>query len=130
MVSRAYDIAASILDRTTLDHSDRMAVWLGRNGADDARLATAWLHDVLEVEYETDLSYFPAEVVNAVLILTRLEEEKEYHRYINDIKLAKGIARDVKIADLLDNLYGRPDPPQDSLAERYHTALRTLWRER
>lgn len=36
------------------------------------------------------------------------------------------VARRVKIADLLDNLYGREFPPGRTLADRYHQALAYL----
>jgi hypothetical protein len=66
----------------------------------------------------------------ALLWLTRTDSGP-YASYIDMIAVTKGragrIARTVKIADLRDNLYGRPEgPPPESLRKRYEKALAVL----
>src|SRR5690606_518506 len=57
-------------------------------------------------------------------------DNETYAKYIDRIATTKGVAdtcaRTVKVADLLDNLHGRPHPPNPSLRRRYEKALATL----
>jgi (p)ppGpp synthase/HD superfamily hydrolase len=98
--------------------------------------AVALLHDVLE---DTDLTAddlleagVPNDVIMAVLVLTRTKD-KTYAAYINDVAAAQGeygdLAREVKIADLRDNLRRCRTGGRAGLAKRYERALTTLGQE-
>jgi len=77
-------------------------------------IATAWLHDVLEDTPQTAESLraggIPESVITAVVTLTKKEGEA-YGAYLARVK-ANPIARKVKVADMLDNLRGEPNPKQ------------------
>jgi (p)ppGpp synthase/HD superfamily hydrolase len=71
--------------------------------ADEAR-AVAWLHDVVEdtaVTLDDLAAQFPAEVVQAVRVLTRRDDDRgeEYYRRVR----ANPLALAVKLADIADN---------------------------
>lgn len=88
----------------------------------------AVLHDVIEDTDRrlSDLRHFLAllpEQYVALGCLTR-HPAVEYADYIEDLALDE-LAREVKIADLRDNL-SRPDSLPDSLRERYERALTFL----
>lgn len=95
--------------------------------------AAGYLHDILE-DTETGVedlvqAGMPLIVITAVELLTRTPDET-YHEYIERLK-PNPIAREVKLADLHDNLdFGRLNrdvQPQDvSLANRYRRAIKDL----
>ena len=99
-------------------------------GAPDAAVATAWLHDVVEDTGVTEAELrdvFPAEVVDAVVALTRRPDVDADDYYAN-IRAAGGIALMAKHADIMDNLdAGRLASLEPSLAarlrEKYAKAL-------
>jgi (p)ppGpp synthase/HD superfamily hydrolase len=83
-----------------IDHPRRVAA---RVEADEAR-AVAWLHDVVEdtaVTLDDLAAQFPAEVVQAVRVLTRRDDDRgeEYYRRVR----ANPLALAVKLADIADN---------------------------
>jgi (p)ppGpp synthase/HD superfamily hydrolase len=88
---------------------------------------TALLHDVLE---DTDLTeeflrtrWVPADIANAVVALTRREDET-YDDYV--LRAARHpIARNVKLEDLKANL-ARLDDAHESLRPRYERGLALL----
>lgn len=110
-------------------HVERVA----NNFQDDAVCQTvAYLHDVVE---DTDVSLgdldFPSDVVKAVQAITRRDDET-YAEFIARVSTNE-IARQVKIADLKDNLNPEralvafPDEKRcASMRKRYEKALRTL----
>lgn len=84
------------------------------------------LHDSLEdgiLPVQT-LHRFPLWLRQGIVHLTRYDGElyAGYIRRVSNLSLA----RDVKIADLFDNLFNRPHPPKMSLMKRYVDALHTL----
>lgn len=88
-------------------HPERVA---SRFMNDELR-AIAWLHDVLEDNpmYSPEMLYangMPIEVVDAVKLLTR-QPDQNYVDYIRGI-LNNYSARQVKLADLCDNLRSCP----------------------
>jgi len=100
--------------------------------------AAAWLHDVVEdtpatFEYLARAG-FPVQVVTAVRLLTRPEDEVgvpgAYMDYVARIALAPGdagrIARAVKRADLADNITRSVAEGSAKLAARYEHALRIV----
>ena len=138
---RANALAFSELDIDTYTHSLRVASQ--REFDEDhpdhplelssrTLKAVALLHDVLE-DGKSNLTLsdltnmrFSKQVVKAVDLLTRqLDQDQTYVEYLNRLSW-NNIARTVKIADLRDNLYGRPTPPNESLANRYSKALTWL----
>jgi (p)ppGpp synthase/HD superfamily hydrolase len=89
----------------------------------------AVLHDVLEDTEATEeeiLEHFGYPVVNAVIALTRREEET-YADYIDSLG-ANLLARKVKLVDIQDNLDPNRKLPEAyaSLRSRYRKALLTL----
>jgi hypothetical protein len=72
--------------------------------------AVAWLHDVLEDSATTpaDLEHegIPARVIAAVMAISRRSQE-DYAAFIQRVK-ANDLAREIKIADMLDNLADHP----------------------
>lgn len=104
-------------------HPIRVASKLAAKGESDEVVAAALLHDVLEdgnksVIQEEPYPKFPITVLAAVNALTKGEEES-YSSYLERVK-ANGIARKVKVADILDNL---SDDPSDYQIRKYATAL-------
>lgn len=90
--------------------------------------AAAWLHDVLEDKAQQ----WPCLIVQGISVdtaadvacLTRNNKRESYTRYIDQLAGPAGeIAREVKIADLRDNLR---DGCPESLRARYHAALARL----
>lgn len=102
----------------------RQMMYLG----DEKAQAVAWLHDTLEDTTVTsdDLRSegFSEEVITAVELLTKKEGEF-YSNYIARIK-SNGLARKVKIADMLANLSDRPTNKQ---IRKYAAALLELVEE-
>jgi (p)ppGpp synthase/HD superfamily hydrolase len=94
--------------------------------------AAAVLHDVLEdtpiTANELRAAELPVEVVEAVIALTRRPEEP-YEQYIERVA-CNDIAREVKLADLSDNLANNrrlaKDPEALARIERYERATRRL----
>lgn len=88
-------------------------------------IATAYLHDVIEdtMYSSKDLGDegMPKEVVEAVMLLTKLDHE-DYDVYLKRIK-DNPIARAVKIADINYNLN---DTPTDKQKVKYKKALEYL----
>lgn len=112
-----------------ISHPARVAARVGRETAgkewhDDA-VAAAWLHDVLEDTHLTSANlrenHVPERVVQAVQRLTRLPQIP-YDEYLSHLAMDP-IARQVKIADILDNLGDDPTPKQVS---KYARALNFL----
>ncbi|HWB02066.1 MAG TPA: hypothetical protein VG796_03515 [Verrucomicrobiales bacterium] len=101
---------------------------VARVGDCETRRAVAWLHDVLEDTKETPESLaaagMPAEVVEAVVCLTR-RPEVSYEDYLAGV-LGNPLARAVKIADMLHNLSDGPSPKQ---IRKYANALLRLVEE-
>lgn len=92
--------------------------------------AVAYLHDVVEdtpIELSMLALMFPTDIVEAVDVLTRRENET-YREFITRACDAGGIARLVKIADVRDNLRDIGDVPGGgpSLERRYTSALASL----
>lgn len=96
---------------------------------DNVYRIVAVLHDVVEDTHITlDMlrNRFSKEVVEAVDALTRREDEEDYFVFINRCK-GNPIAREVKMADILDNLApGRDREAQERLREKYEKALDIL----
>lgn len=98
----------------------------------DEAKAVAYLHDVLEDTLVTreELAWdVPENVVEAVVALTRRDGES-YSAYLKRVK-ANPLARQVKIADLVDNLNlgrlpGSPTKEDVARAEKYVRALKKL----
>jgi hypothetical protein len=100
----------------------------------------ALLHDAVEDGHTTQAevdAVLPGPESHAIELLTRppLLTYAEYIELIARVSTMTGpatghagrIARAVKIADLRDNLYGRPEgPPPESLRKRYEKALAVL----
>lgn len=89
----------------------------------------ALLHDVVEdtnTDYGEIMTWFGVEVADVVWLLTH-DRMQDYMEYIQDIKQNR-IAREVKIADLEDNIFHAEIYAQyRSRAERiYKSALRFL----
>ena len=95
-------------------HPMRVAARLRAAGASAHVLAAAWLHDVLEDTKTTVADMvaagMPASVISAVEALTKRKGEA-YTDYIARVKANK-IAREVKQADMLDNLTDNPTKKQ------------------
>ena len=97
-------------------------VVVGRGGSNEA-VVVAILHDILE---DTDVTYrqlvlaFGEVVADAVDDLTRREWET-YAGYIERVADVGGLAKEVKIADIIDHLEDVSHIP-GSLIERYVTA--------
>ncbi len=111
-----------------ITHPERMVERLRRVGSGDLVVATAWLHDVLEdTEVKAsdlrEVIGIPEPVVVAVVTLTRLQNES-YEKFLVRVK-ANAIARDVKIADNIDNL---SDSPTLGQIMRYSESLQFLAR--
>ncbi len=95
----------------------------------------ALLHDVLEDTAVTanDLrsAGFTEEIIQAVKVLTR-ESNEDYFEYIRRIKV-NPLARQVKIADLKDNLdvtrLSTFTPTDQQRVQKYLTALKVLKQE-
>ena len=98
---------------------------VARVGDCETRRAVAWLHDVLEDTAETPESLaaggMPADVIDAVLCLTR-RPEVSYEDYLIDVR-RNPVARAVKIADMLHNLSDHPSTKQ---IRKYAAALLRL----
>lgn len=77
-------------------------------------IAAAWLHDILEDTGATSESLFnagiPHEVIDALLVLTKSKGES-YEEYLDMVSM-NGIARQVKVADMLHNLSDKPTKRQ------------------
>ena len=125
--TKAATLAKLLLDPDTYAHTERVAQRVSRGGA-YLEYAAAWLHDVVEDTActPTDLHRlgFSAELVNLVSLLTR-DEGVTYRDYI--LRISRNLAATrVKLADLDDNLNGRPTPPPASLEKRYRNAQQLL----
>lgn len=89
---------------TYTEHLKTVANNVSRVTDDDATIAVAWLHDILEDTKmtEKDLSnIFSSEIVEAVKAITKLDNE-DYDNYIKRVKTNR-IATIVKIEDLKHN---------------------------
>jgi (p)ppGpp synthase/HD superfamily hydrolase len=88
-------------------------------------VAAAWLHDVLEDTAETVESLqqagIPAAVIAAVDLVTK-RDGVAYDAYLAKIR-QHDVAREVKIADMLDNL---SDSPVDAQIIKYARGLLVL----
>lgn len=116
------------------EHCIRVMHGMGQNATDNEKL-TALLHDLLEDTDHTAEGLlamgYPAEVVDAVVILTN-KPERDYFEYLRSI-VASGntLALRVKMADNLDNgdprrLATAPAAHRERLSERYRRAWRIL----
>lgn len=88
---------------------------------DDKRKTIAVLHDVLE-DSNQDLSMFPEDILSVLRILTK---KGHYFHYIKNI-LNNETARDIKIADLRDNLSDKCFKLSPSQTQKYIKALKIL----
>ena len=104
-----------------IEHPRRVA---SRMRDDDAK-AVAWLHDVLEDSPTTPESMLmagiPARIIDAVEAITKHPGD-DYKAYLRRVS-RNAIARDVKIADMLDNL---SDSPSRNQTKRYAEGLAFL----
>ncbi len=109
-----------------LNHVIRVAT----AGKTEAEEIVGWLHDVLEDGAQFGITkgllyqHFPEWVVEAVMALTRREGEG-YVNYVDRIN-ENGLARTVKIHDLVDHLFISPTDPPGTLRRRYISAMKTL----
>lgn len=109
-----------------ITHPERVAVRAAeRTGNDPVVVAAAWLHDVLEDTAETVESLqqagIPAAVIAAVDLVTK-RDGVAYDAYLAKIR-QHDVAREVKIADMLDNL---SDTPKDTQIVKYARGLLVL----
>jgi (p)ppGpp synthase/HD superfamily hydrolase len=92
-------------------------------------VAAALLHDVLEDTTATvdDLrrNGIPDPVIDLVEVLTRDKDNESYETFIERVAESPR-ARQIKLADLLDNTDPTRGPISDSLQKRYHAALKRL----
>lgn len=82
-------------------HCQRVAAKL----SDPAAKIVAWLHDVLEdtdLDQDTLRTEFDAPIVDAIVAMTRIENEPQ-QAYYERVR-ANALAREVKLADVHDNL--------------------------
>ena len=89
---------------------------------DDFKKTIAILHDVLE-DTDQDLSMFPQEVLSVLDVLTKKDN---YFTYIDNIS-KNDIAREIKIADIEDNLSDTCFQLSPSQIKRYNKALKYLY---
>lgn len=120
----ARNVHAGQVDKTGhpyIEHIERVAGSL----TEYKQKIVAWLHDTIEDTEVTDLDLidmgFGQDIIEAVIALTRREDET-YEEFIERVK-PNVIAKQVKIADLRDNLR---DGCPESLQKRYRIALVTL----
>jgi len=106
-------------------HAERMAAHAETYG----EATVAFLHDILE---DTDCTeeelrdVFTDVVVDAVVVLTRRQEET-YQQYIERVAEDEAIfARPVKVLDVEDHLSNNLESIPESLIQRYRKALATL----
>lgn len=107
-------------------HLERVA-----DNVSESAKAAAWLHDVVEdqpISQDAIDEIFSEETAVAVMLLTHYPEDRTYFQYIDDLANEPGragqIAREVKIADLRDNLSDdRRFPGDESLYKRHSKAL-------
>lgn len=89
-------------DTLHIDHVARVAGKL----AGDKETTVAWLHDILEdtdvTKYDLEELSFPADVISAVVAITRQPSE-EYDEYLERV-VNNQLAHIVKISDVMDNL--------------------------
>lgn len=86
------------------------------------------LHDIFEDTDTTDEELYNLEIPDYLIkdILRLTHEDETYNDYINEINwYGSDIAKNVKIADLKDNLLKERNP-KESLEKRYITALNIL----
>ena len=130
-INEATAIAAKYLDGATLLHSMRVMHTVSESALSRDLRCAALLHDVLESSPTIPFSPFEtgydseSDVWKLVGILTRRTDET-YTEYIYRVAEDED-ATAIKTADIEDNLYGRPEPPKESLRERYVSALDILW---
>lgn len=117
------------------DHCIRVMQGMGQNATDNEKLV-ALLHDIIEDTDHTAEGLlamgYPAEVVDAVVVLTNTNPDGDYFNYLRDI-VASGntLALRVKMADNLDNgdprrIASLPVSHRERFAERYRRAWRIL----
>lgn len=94
---------------------------------DDVMKTIAILHDVVE-DTDIEMAYiyenFPPRVSSAVEALTKREGEKHFD-YIKRLK-SNWDAREIKIADIVDNLSDTISICETSMADRYNKSLKIL----
>ena len=98
---------------------------LAEQMTDETSVCVALLHDILEdtsVSLEELQALFPAEVTDAVLLLTR-KPGQDYLAYIRELK-ANPIARRVKLEDLKHNSDASRFAGCEQVPEKYGTILR------
>ena len=94
--------------------------------SDDYRKTIAILHDVIEdtdVKLE-DLNMFPASILVALDALTKRIGETHFD-YISRLK-ENEIAKEIKIADIVDNLSDCLTVPSEGMVKRYNKSLDIL----
>jgi (p)ppGpp synthase/HD superfamily hydrolase len=107
-----------------IEHPKRVAKRVEKYG--DIYKSVAILHDVLEDTFYTAdllrLEHVPDNIVDAVILLSKLPTTISYDDYIKTIK-SNEMARIVKINDIIDNL---SDSPTDKQIRKYAAALLIL----
>ena len=121
LIQRAYVFAAQAHAGQTrlsgepyLSHPLAVAFTLSAMGFDEPTVAAGLLHDTVEdtsVTLEDLAEIFPAEVVNAVRLLTH-DKGTDYDDYVREIR-NDPVAKAVKTADLMHN----SDPARLALAD-------------
>lgn len=113
-------------DGTTpyINHPMDVARRVRERGGDERAQAVAFLHDVIEegaTLHDLIQAGFDTDIINAVLALSKLNNI-DYKEYLNLVK-QNGLAREVKIADMLSNL---SDDPTDRQIKKYAKGLAFL----
>ena len=128
----ALGLARFVLDDETFAHTQRVCLEAMRTFPTNSNEVTiSALHDVLEDSNLGDRGRgtlvamgFSTIVCDSVKRLTH-DRDVEYKYYIRDVG-ENILARRVKMWDLMDNMFGRPHPPSDTLMKRYVEAYRYL----
>lgn len=93
----------------------------------DIEKTIAVLHDVLEDTKITSIDLalqFPPSIIRVLDSLSRRKNET-YFEYIERLSTDE-IARDIKIADIIDNLSDCTSPEPQGMVDRYNKALNML----
>lgn len=133
---RCAEAMARWMHRTQYDKRGTLYIYHLERVADsvsDVACAAAWLHDIVE---DTPLTMrairqmFGPDTAEAVKLLTHDSRKRTYFQYIHRIAEADGkagrIAREVKLADLQDNLSPARRFPNDQSLFRRHTKAQNI----
>jgi (p)ppGpp synthase/HD superfamily hydrolase len=120
-------------DRDGSFHIDHVARVAEAVPADDPHQRVAWLHDVIEdseMTVEDLAARLAADELQALSLLTHHDPKEPYDDYVGRIIRAPGeagdLAREIKQADMLDNLR-RCARDHDPRVAQYGRALAALW---